>query len=147
MREEQRPTEPRPTRPHPLLGALGGFLFGCFNLMFVLTVQLLGGHGLAKNGVNVWEAAAIYLLGGTAAGGLVGAMLPLLRWRAGAAVVGVVAALPIFTGVGIALDGSPVRWPDGTWFAVAAGAILVGGGIAITNWRFFQDQMANWQKH
>ena len=133
-------------RPHPFLGALGGLIFGVLNVLFVLVVRLFGGASLERNGLGFAEAAGIYLIGGTIGGVFTGLLLPLLRWRLGAVVVGTVAASPILAAIATTLEGAPGGWPGETWFATVLVSAIVGGGIALTNWRFIQGLIAKWPR-
>lgn len=84
-----------------------------------------------RNGteVNVFAVMATYLLGGTAAGAVVGVLLPLTRWVVGAVVVGILAAVPVFFGVAVAGSGWPLTSED--MLVVVIVSVAFGGTAGV----------------
>ena len=80
-----------------------------------------------------------YFFGGTAAGVVVGVLRPLARWRAGAIVVGIIAAFFVVLGIGVARSGLPSRWTSADWFALTVLSIFFG---AFAGNHFWKDPIA-----
>lgn len=102
----------------------------------------LAAGGLALFKGHHWLAVGLiplYLCGGLAAGGIAGALLPWCRNAFGAAVVGVIAILPFFLGVGLLL-GPVVGWQRELWIAVVVCTVFygVGGGVILYRARRFR---------
>lgn len=110
------------------LGIRWGFIFGAaYSLWAGVLFLLRGSTPFRGHNVTVVEAVATYLIGGVIAGGIVGILLPLTRWKLGAALVGMVAVLPVSIGVIGSMQGfSP--WTEGHTFVVAMMSLLLGGG-------------------
>lgn len=100
-------------RPQPLAGAVLGVLAGCFYVVVVFGLQLVGGRGIEKHGLTL----------------------------GGAAWVGAVAMMPLFLGMAIAMDGPPAGWSAATRVSIFMGAVLVGGGIGVTQRRFIMGRV------
>ena len=56
-----------------------------------------------------------YFVGGVAGGAVVGVLRPLTKYFVGAALVGLVAALPLAMAVGVATHGDPRHWSADNW--------------------------------
>lgn len=79
------------------LAALG-LLLACAILAIAAGGAIFNGRPeivVRGRAVSVWNLSGAYLVGGALAGMAVGILYPMIRWRLGAAVVGVVALLPL----------------------------------------------------
>ena len=82
---------------------------------------------------SIWVIVASYVLAAPFAGLIVGVLFPLIKRPAGAAFVGVIAAVPVFIGVRVASDGFG-EWSGGDFVEILYCSVFVGGGGALYNW-------------
>lgn len=83
-----------------------GMAFGsAFSFLGVVIFLLNGWHTSAVIGVDLFAVIAFYLVGGVVAGLLLGIFKPLVKWRAGAAAVGVLIAVPVLEMTQILFEG------------------------------------------
>lgn len=75
---------------------------------------------------NAFVAMGLYLFGGLSGGAMVGALQPMMRWRIGAAIVGILAALPFCTAVIAMLSGFSV-WGRTESISLVLFVITCGG--------------------
>jgi len=121
-------------RPKPAAGALIGLFAGMF-LCFVAGIMiLLGGHDnfVEMYGINIVQLFGLYLGGGLCGGMVVGALLPVARWRWSAGVLGVIAVTPLY--LGVAWMGN---YP---WYYGVVPAAIVGGALGV---RTFNEEMGD----
>ncbi len=86
----------RPFSDRLMWGARWGTYYLLALGAWVLLLYLLRGPApFDRLGVTLWSVLAVYLASGLSAGPIVGAMLPLVRWRLGAVITGILAALPV----------------------------------------------------
>ncbi len=71
-------------------------------------------------------AVGAYLFAAVVGGTLVGLLRPLTRWRAGSALLGVVACLLLSLGFLVAMHGAPSSWTRGNVVAGVLTALLYG---------------------
>jgi hypothetical protein len=115
-------------------GALWGLLFGLVYVLVLGILFVLQGPVLfhAYNSTFA-EVAALYLIGGVGGGLIVGLLRPLLRWRWGAALVGIFAAIPAGAGFQLMRIGSAPWGAKDTLvvmiFSVALGATVGWGEL------------------
>lgn len=110
-----------------------GLLFGGIFSVWALILSLFQGFEIHLRGgvtVAVTHVIGVYLLGGLAAGIIVGVFFPLVRWVWGAALVGVIAALPFSVGVMASLNGFS-EWTTTHTLAVAIMAPIFGIFVGI----------------
>lgn len=72
-------------------------------------------------GITFFQLFGLYIMGGAVGGACFGMLLPLARWPAGAVLVGVVAATPVYFGVAVLLDVPLI--------SMLPAPILVGGTL------------------
>lgn len=77
-------------------GIRWGALFGIAFVAIAVVIDVLSGSSAFESHHTTFgKTAASYVSGGMAAGLVVGLMQPITRWKAGAAFVGFVAAVPV----------------------------------------------------
>jgi hypothetical protein len=87
-----------------------GLAFDCLYSLYVCGLYLLEGRApFARLGTTLGVVIGTYFIGGISAGVAVGLLKPLARWRAGAILVGIIAAFFVFVGIVVASDGFPSR--------------------------------------
>jgi hypothetical protein len=93
-----------------------------------VTVVAVAGSADAftKVGVTYRAVVVAYYAGGIVAGAMVGALLPLRRTFAGAALVGTIAAFPAWMGFWFVSEGTPWRWQSWDWYGIALFSIVFG---------------------
>lgn len=118
------------------VGVKWGALLGGLLSAWVVVLILLNG-GLVFRNRSGYEYSAgpiilLYLVGAPVAGGIVGAMRPLLRWKLGAVAVGIIAALPIGAAILIGRNGftswGPLETVSLAIFVVSFGGL---GGLIL----------------
>jgi hypothetical protein len=115
-------------RFNPVLGLILGIAGGVFfSLSALLIVALRGPSMLDRLGVSLAGLLLVYIGGGAVGGTVAGMLLPLTRRRWGAALVGSVAALPIYHGAGMLLG-------ETDYGVSILLAVLVGGTVGYTAW-------------
>lgn len=116
-------------------GVIAGLFFACFYSLFVTGLYLLRGSApFEANETTYGQVVLSYFGTGIVAGALVGLLRPLLRWRLGAVVVGVVAAFAVFVGISLVDQGGFSQWDAGTWRMCAVLAVLLGAPCALIRW-------------
>jgi hypothetical protein len=109
-------------KPRVGLGVLVGLLMAMMTCLAASIIYLVRGpEAFAQNGTSFGEAIATYVVAGFLGGGIGGLLFPLTGWRAGAALVGAIAATPLYLGIAL-LVGEAVS-------AGVIGAVLVGGAV------------------
>jgi hypothetical protein len=110
------------------LGVFFGFALATFYSAFVVVLYAIRGNSaFDANGITLLGTVSAYYFGGIVGGVIVGLLLPLATWRWGSVLVGVVAAFPVFLGIGIAMYGGPGGWGPNDRFGLVTAAILLGG--------------------
>jgi hypothetical protein len=125
-------TQPRATGGPPLaarvrVGIRWGLVMATVFSAWVTVVAVTGSaDAFTKVGVTYRAVVAAYYAGGIVAGAIGGALLPLRRTFPGAALVGTVAALPVWMGIWFVSEGSPWRWQSGDWYGIALFSVVFG---------------------
>ena len=88
------------------LGAWYGFIFACLYGLYAVGLYILRGPApFSHDGTTLGAALIAYFAGGVVAGGIIGALQPLSRFRIGAMFVYGIAAFFVFVSIAIAADG------------------------------------------
>jgi hypothetical protein len=103
------------------------------SLVAVAIYAIRGPDTFARLGVTLTSTVSLYLIAGVIGGALVGTLLPMTVWRWGAAVVGILAAVPLYVGVAVLLGQSDV-------FSGLVAAVLVGGVVGYGLWSPADDE-------
>ena len=107
-------------------GASWGAIFGVVCACIALLQYLVRGAGFeTRYQLTLPTLAVAYLGGCIVAGALVGLLLPLGKWRPGAALVGFLAILPVGAAIELStLTGS--GWTRANTFVLIVGAVGIG---------------------
>lgn len=121
-----------------LLWGVGWGLFIAAILSCYVTVLYLfrGPRPFQAQGTNVLTVVATYIVGGIAAGVIVGLFRPLGRSDWGAALLGAICGLAVFALIRVSLDG-PTHWTRADAFTIVACAILIGAPVGYRYRRIF----------
>jgi hypothetical protein len=117
-------------------GARWGFVIGSLLAVWAAIVAAVSGSAVVRarsgDAYHIAAIVAVNVLGGTVTGGIVGALLPLMRWRAGAAVVGMIASLPLAAALASTRLGF-AGWTRNEFLTVLIFALTVGcgGGVIV----------------
>ena len=105
-----------------------GTVAGCIMAVVMTFFLLLGGTDQGHEGlqISIASAAAVSVLGGVAAGFVVGVLQKLSKTMWGAALLGTLALLPWTVGLWM-LYGSPLG--QGSVTAMVMTCVLIGGGL------------------
>ena len=111
---------------------------GVFCAWAVILLVLGGPSAFLKQGISFAQAVSGYVFGGVAAGIVVGLLRPLLKYGWSAALVGILAAVPVGIAFQVATRGG--RWASpNSLITVAIFSLTVGaiGGITLREvvWR------------
>lgn len=86
-------------------GITWGLCFVATYIVFVIGLFLLRGPGpFERSGTTLPKVVAAYAIGGLVGGAVFGILLPLGRTRVGAALLGLVVALPVMHVISLAVD-------------------------------------------
>jgi hypothetical protein len=101
---------------------------------YVLLLYLFRGSApFAANGTTLGTTILAYLAGGALSGIVLGILLPLGRTRLGAALVGIASVLPMYTAVGVAVEGVGALTWEG-WLDTAVPSIFTGAALGLLAW-------------
>jgi hypothetical protein len=116
-------------------GIRWGLRLGCvFSLLALGARVVAGSSGFDKVHTTVWAFVALYLVGGIVSGTIVGLLRPILRWRVGGLVTGIVATFPIALALRTMADGF-APWDHFATELVVSFTLIVGGGCGLGWWR------------
>jgi hypothetical protein len=113
--------------------AFWGFKFGSIFAAWAAIVAAFGGSltlNIRGHHTHVGLIIGIYLVGGAAAGTVVGLLFPLVRRPIGAAFVGIIATIPIAAGVMLAYTGF-AHWGIQETATVGIMAVILGSTIGV----------------
>jgi len=118
------------------MGIVAGLAMAVLTSLAVVIMYLVRGPGTFERlGVSLGSTIGLYLAAGVVGGAVVGFLLPLTVWRWGAVFVGMVAAVPLYWGVGLLLGESD-------FYAVLIPAVFIGGGVGYGLWSPVDERMA-----
>jgi hypothetical protein len=125
---------------------LGWGIFWGLAFAVVLTVVLVLLHALRRSALfeahntTFGGVVAVYFGGGLTGGVVLGLLRPLTRWRSGAAMVGVLAAMPVGVAVRVLRFGLAPWGPKDT-IALVVFAVALGGSVGWIYWGMFRSDM------
>jgi hypothetical protein len=118
-----------------LWGVTAGLFFAaCYTLYVTVLLALHGSAPFAAVNSTYARVVSSYVGTGIAAGAIVGLLRPLLRWRAGAVAVGIIAAFAVFAGFALADQGGFTRWHRETWLTCVICAVFFGPVVGLIRW-------------
>ena len=104
-----------------------GLMFaGAFSVIAIVLFVLSGGSALDRSLTTLARVIGAYAVGGVASGAVFGLLRPLARWAVGAAVLGIIVAVPTYAGMRFAVNGF-TRWTAQDTSDVLVLSSLVGG--------------------
>ncbi|MDP9352907.1 MAG: hypothetical protein M3P51_15405 [Chloroflexota bacterium] len=116
-------------------GIAWGILFAlAYSVLAIILFLTSTSRSHDPNGPVLLEVIAAYLFGGIVGGATVGLLRPVVRSRPGAAFVGLLVAIPVVLGIGVALYGFS-GWNRHEVIGLTITAILLGpaGGVILWN--------------
>jgi hypothetical protein len=120
------------TRSNAIEGARWGLIMASLLSLWVGVLSIIQGSltFVSSTGDRYYAPTIVglYLLGGVIAGTMIGVLRGLLRWRAGAVLVGVLAAVPIAAVFLITVRGFAPWGTTETIFVVIFSSAFGGGG-------------------
>jgi len=123
----------RPLRDRLLWGVRWGAYYSAVLIAWVSFVWLVrGSEPFQRQGVSWFAVVLIYAIGGPVTGVIVGILLPLASSGSGAAITGIVAAIPVSVITIATVGGFPPWTPTHTFSAILM-AVLGG---AMGGWMF-----------
>lgn len=122
-----------------VLGIGGGLAIALLLCVYAAILYLLrGAESFVANDVTLGAAISVYIVGGVIAGAVVGVLLPITRWRWGAALVGFLAAMPVFAIVRALLEGFR-PWTSVDTIVMILWALTLGSSVGWIYWRIFHS--------
>ena len=120
-------------------GALMGALLSCWVMILVIAGNSLVFTSRTGDRFHAGAIVAIYLGAGTFIGAFLGVLKPIMRWKIGAAILGVIASAPLFAAVMLARQNFS-DWTHVETLTVIIGALAFGapGGMIV---RFFVEAL------
>jgi hypothetical protein len=117
------------------MGIKVGLLFSCLYSVYVIGLYLIRGPAVfMAYGTTIGVVIASYFAGGIIAGAIVGALLPLTRFRIGAMLVYSIAAFFVFLSITIAMKES-IEKLRGVDFGICVVAAIFMGVFGSFAWR------------
>jgi hypothetical protein len=117
-------------------GILSGMAFATlFSAWIILLAIVRRSWEFDSYHVSAWQIILSYFAGGIGGGAVVGLARPITRYRLGAAVVGLVAAIPVAFAVEFAMQGMPGSWPDDAWIGFYFIAGFLGPVAGLIRWK------------
>ena len=101
-----------------------------YSVFALVIYSLQGAAAYDAYGLTLGKILLLYWAGGLVGGFMVGLLMPITRSRIGAALVGAVAAFPVFAGISLSIYGSEMEWGVVIICAVVLGGI---GGVAMAS--------------
>jgi len=114
--------------------AQGAIFAGLFSFGLLLLALGRGSFRWSSYGLSFGEIVLVYFVGCMLAGAVVGLLRPFTRWRLGAMLVGVVAAVPATATLGIAMSGNPLAWKPDDRFAFYGIIVTMGPLCGLIRW-------------
>src|SRR6185437_16691712 len=108
-------------------GGTWGLFFGVVYCAIGLLLRIGRGPDFLRGyGITFGQLMLLYAAAPIAGGLIVGLARPLTRWRAGAVIVGMMAAFVIWSGICMTLQGPVNRWHSDDWVLNAILAVVTG---------------------
>jgi len=108
-------------------GGAWGLFFGVIYCAIGLLLRIGRGPDFLRGyGITFGQLMLLYAAAPIAGGLVVGLARPLTRWRAGAVVVGMMAAFVVVGGIMLTLQGPVNHWQSNEWVVTSIVAILTG---------------------
>jgi MFS family permease len=113
------------------LGLIVGLAYaGAYSLVAVAVFHFKDPADLAMLHASLTQVVLAYIVGAVAGGAIVGALLPIARWPAGAFALGTAGTFPFFVLVFLLLAADAPWFPDQVVMGLI-GAMLLGGPMGL----------------
>ena len=120
-------------------GATWGFLVGlCLSLFVAVLFAIRGPQLFLPYGTTLWLVVGLYLVGGLAGGLITGLLRPLAKWRWGAALIGVFAAIPVGLGCRLMQAGF-APWELNDSLTMMIFSVALGASVGWIYWGIFRS--------
>lgn len=121
-----------------LHNVLSGIRFGlafaaCYCAYVSLLYLVAGSAPFDSYGVTLPTVILVYIVGGVLGGAVVGLLLPLARYKVGATLVGILAAIPVVGGAMLSMSGLP-PWEPADNFAFVFTTVGLGSVCGLIMW-------------
>jgi hypothetical protein len=118
---------------------LGGMVLGfgmaiLYTLLALVIFVATGGAAFEAQGATLGLVILTYFFGGITGGAVFGLLLPWTRRRSGAVLVGILVALPIGAGFGMAMNGPIWTWREDAIAATLFFGLVLGGFGGYSFW-------------
>jgi hypothetical protein len=124
-------------------GARWGALFGCAFVAIAVAIYVLSGQSAFESHHTTFgQVALTYFFGGVIAGVVVGILRPLTRSKAGAALVGFMAAMPVAILMRFATDGFG-PWQQSDTVEIIVLSLILGAPTGILYREIFSNDSAS----
>lgn len=117
----------------------GVVMSGAFCLFTIAGFILNGLRPPSDSHITLGKAFAVDVTGPLASGIILGIFRPLLRWRAAAIVIGVLAGAFYFAELNFLFEGPVSGWNVGDWVMIGVLGTVMGGGFANEMWEFIVE--------
>jgi hypothetical protein len=108
-------------RPQIILGIVLGIAAALLtSVVAIVQYVVTNGAAFAQHGTTLWGVLRLYIAAGLLGGLLFGLLLPVARWRWGAALLGAIAMMPLYLGAAVLLGHEDL-------YSGLIAALLVGG--------------------
>jgi hypothetical protein len=109
---------------------LGLMFAAAFSVIASVVFILTGGSAFDRSVATLTRVIAAYVAGGIISGALFGILRPLARWAIGAAMLGIIVAVPAYAGMRFAINGFGL-WTMEDTAAVLVLSSLIGGASGV----------------
>ena len=116
---------------------LGWLIATAFSLYVLILYALRGPAPFEANETTLSATIAAYYAGLTASGIVLGLVLPLARWKLGAALLGFLALIPLYGVIMFSLHGW--NWDYRDTLATVIAALVVGAPVGLVYRSLFLD--------
>jgi hypothetical protein len=106
--------------------AIGVIAATLYSAWVVLVYALNGSRPFVELGVTLPTVVGVYYAGGVLGGAIMGVLWPRARSRLEATLVGMLIALVVVMGAGVAMYGYPSNWPSASWGGVLSTGVVLG---------------------
>lgn len=112
-----------------------GIAMACgYSAIVILIFLARGPTPFVHNGVSIVSTIAVYAVGGTLGGLILGLLRPLTRHLLGVLLTAMPVSAPLWGGILVATRGVPWGWNENTWITFAILTCFFGPLFGLVNW-------------